>query len=772
MGANPPQPDAQRRLSSVGITLLVGLAVLLSLFVTSSAASGSTFFHSSSTATVSGSSSLTILAPAGVVSGDVLLAAVDADVSSGSTIVAPIGWTLLRSDSAVSSSARLTQSVYLRVAGSPEPNAWTWSFTSAANVAGGIVAYSGVDPTSPIDATSGASATGKIKRLTAPSLTAGTAGDLLVALYGSVNKPPQTPSAMTERWRRSVTGASSTLADSILSAAGTVSSPTASLAGQGTSAGIAQLVALRPSASVSSPQPPSSTSPPTISGVATEGQTLTASNGTWSGSPTSYAYGWQRCDTARTNCAAISGAATSVYVLGSGDVNKTIRVQVIASNAGGSSGAASAQIAVVQAAVQTTQSACTLTVTSTSQLLSVNNSSVKPGDVVCISGTLTTSSNIFLSRSGTSSAPIIYRGGTIQYTGGSASGGLLQVGGGTPWAGAHDIVFDGITLDGGNLIGGGIFVSRGGHHVTVENCVIKNTGAVGIAFNATDYVTAVDNLIYRAGYNQGWGSGISLWYGGNGGNVYGGATAWYGDTKSDLGFHNIIARNIVSGTYDNSSNHSDGNGFAVDGSGDIPPALFVGNVALENGGRGFVNLGNSGSVWFVNNTSYLNGLDLTVGSGQAPEIMAQYATNTHWVNNIAYGRKNTAPHTNAYLYNTTSSTISWSRQLAYNGQNAGVPSSVAADANQYRYLDPQFLNRPLLTTGDSAPWSDALAPWNLSDRLTLALASPAIDAGIDPFTAPGMNAALSAGLSRFVDVDLLGHARYNGASIDIGAYES
>src|SRR5207248_11131028 len=39
---------------------------------------------------------------------------------------------------------------------------------------------------------------------------------------------------------------------------------------------------------------PKNTSPPTISGTAKVGQTLTADPGSWSGNPTSYAYHWQR----------------------------------------------------------------------------------------------------------------------------------------------------------------------------------------------------------------------------------------------------------------------------------------------------------------------------------------------------------------------------------------------------------------------------------------------------------------------------------------------
>ena len=44
------------------------------------------------------------------------------------------------------------------------------------------------------------------------------------------------------------------------------------------------------------------TSLPVISGTAQVGSQLTASTGSWSGSPTSYSYQWHRCDTAGANC--------------------------------------------------------------------------------------------------------------------------------------------------------------------------------------------------------------------------------------------------------------------------------------------------------------------------------------------------------------------------------------------------------------------------------------------------------------------------------------
>jgi hypothetical protein len=95
---------------------------------------------------------------------------------------------------------------------------------------------------------------------------------------------------------------------------------------------------------------PANTALPTISGSAVVGQTLTASTGTWSGTPTSYAYQWRRCDSAGASCANVSGATAASYAVASGDVGFTLRVAVTATNAGGSTSAASNQTALVAAA--------------------------------------------------------------------------------------------------------------------------------------------------------------------------------------------------------------------------------------------------------------------------------------------------------------------------------------------------------------------------------------------------------------------------------------
>ncbi len=105
---------------------------------------------------------------------------------------------------------------------------------------------------------------------------------------------------------------------------------------------------------VSSPTPvvngvPANTALPTISGTVTQGQTLTAANGTWSGSPTSYAYQWRRCDNVGANCADIATATLQTYVVQLADVGQTLRVAVTATSPAGSGSASSAATAVVQA---------------------------------------------------------------------------------------------------------------------------------------------------------------------------------------------------------------------------------------------------------------------------------------------------------------------------------------------------------------------------------------------------------------------------------------
>lgn len=82
---------------------------------------------------------------------------------------------------------------------------------------------------------------------------------------------------------------------------------------------------------------PSNLLAPTILGLAITGQTLTATEGTWTGTePISYSFRWQLCGKAGTECADVAGATKSTFTIPDGDAGHTLRVVVTASNVAGS----------------------------------------------------------------------------------------------------------------------------------------------------------------------------------------------------------------------------------------------------------------------------------------------------------------------------------------------------------------------------------------------------------------------------------------------------
>jgi len=91
-----------------------------------------------------------------------------------------------------------------------------------------------------------------------------------------------------------------------------------------------------PTSVVAGTDAPRNTSRPTISGRAAAGEELRADPGRWTGSPTRYAYQWQRCDAAGANCANVSGARGEAYGVRAADAGNTLRVEVTATNANGS----------------------------------------------------------------------------------------------------------------------------------------------------------------------------------------------------------------------------------------------------------------------------------------------------------------------------------------------------------------------------------------------------------------------------------------------------
>jgi hypothetical protein len=96
---------------------------------------------------------------------------------------------------------------------------------------------------------------------------------------------------------------------------------------------------------------PSNQSPPTLTGTPEVGKTLTASTGNWTGTPPiTFVYRFQRCDKDGGDCFTGGSTVQNTYVVTAGDVGKTIRVRVTATNKDGFANATSAPTAVIRAA--------------------------------------------------------------------------------------------------------------------------------------------------------------------------------------------------------------------------------------------------------------------------------------------------------------------------------------------------------------------------------------------------------------------------------------
>lgn len=88
---------------------------------------------------------------------------------------------------------------------------------------------------------------------------------------------------------------------------------------------------------------PSNVDQPAITGTAEQGQTLSASTGTWTQDPTSYQYQWQYCPP-NSGCLPIQGATDPTYTLTSADIGDQIEVRVAATNASGTGGPTTSQM--------------------------------------------------------------------------------------------------------------------------------------------------------------------------------------------------------------------------------------------------------------------------------------------------------------------------------------------------------------------------------------------------------------------------------------------
>ena len=206
--------------------------------------------------TVTATTTISITKPASANTGDFLIAALAYNGGTGTSFTSvPSGWTLIRN---TTGGTNVGIATYWHVVGAsdPGPYAWTISGSATERLSGGILRYTGVDPTTPIDASNGN--TGTDTTLEAPTVTTTLANDMVIAFYAvdDLLTGLSTPSSTTERYDITNTDANGpgTSADDFTQVAGgatPVRTSTRSPNGAGET-WVSQQVALRPGAPITS----------------------------------------------------------------------------------------------------------------------------------------------------------------------------------------------------------------------------------------------------------------------------------------------------------------------------------------------------------------------------------------------------------------------------------------------------------------------------------------------------------------------------------------
>lgn len=164
------------------------------------------FRSAASAGTSSSSTTLVINKPASVATDDVMIAAIWHPGTAG--ITPPAGWALVRAGYRLSPNVGRLD-VFVRTVDGSEGSTFTFTFPSSTHAAGGISAYSGCDPLTPIDEVVGFSdGAASFTALTHSSLTASRSDGHILAIGGyNASVTSTAPSGYTERFDQQATSA-------------------------------------------------------------------------------------------------------------------------------------------------------------------------------------------------------------------------------------------------------------------------------------------------------------------------------------------------------------------------------------------------------------------------------------------------------------------------------------------------------------------------------------------------------------------------------------
>ncbi|MBG1263544.1 choice-of-anchor D domain-containing protein [Nostoc commune] len=264
--------------------------------------------------------------------------------------------------------------------------------------------------------------------------------------------------------------------------------------------------------------------------------------------------------------------------------------------------------------------------------------------------------------------------------------------------------------------------SQHSHHITIRNNNVSKFPGGAIGATEADYITIENNIVSGNG-----------WYSPHGVQGIGLLNLWNSD--NNVTDYKVIIRGNTS--FDNkqlvpwinAGKVTEGHGIMLDTSyiGDVAyqgKTLISNNLVYNNGGAGIQIFKGENPVDIVNNTSYKNSQEISVG-----EIFLNDAKNVRVSNNIMYA--NDGDSTSSIV---NSSNVSFDNNLAYNGLFKGIGTGNVLNK------DPLFVNAA-------------------NHDFRLKAGSPAIDAGSSTFNS----------VTKIVPLDGDG----NGSVLtDIGAYEA
>jgi hypothetical protein len=238
--------------------------------------------NTATTVNSTASSTVTVSRPSDAVAGDVLVACLALNGSGVAAAGVPAGWSLVASQVSTSDPHVFG---YLKVVGQAEPSSYTWRLSTSVVSSGGIARYSGVDPTTPLDAPPTVGAGGSALTGALPGITTTRPNAMLVGCMALNSSTLQntigSPAAMTQAW--DIGGKRHELADGLVAASGLTGTRTWTFNKKRDWAG--WLAALRPgdsTAATAAPTPtpsptPAPTPTPTVAPTPTPASTSTPS---------------------------------------------------------------------------------------------------------------------------------------------------------------------------------------------------------------------------------------------------------------------------------------------------------------------------------------------------------------------------------------------------------------------------------------------------------------------------------------------------------------